>query len=661
MKKFLLLFSLLFFLAGLSAQTITITNAVEGIYEANQTINVTWNTNNLPVGPTTIQHAPWGTTNYVTDTIIASGSTANFLIPTTGTYKIRISRSGASDTSGTVSIWPDLPDRIDFISHASGEQLQRGTYDTITYYQNFMSIAQGVDFIDSSNNVIGVSAVSYVSGSTNNIKRGRIYVTNAACPGCRIALNINSFMTGTDFYDTSGTCDMNIRSIAGKVFYDYNENTVFDGNDEPYSNPIVEPVNPAIPYTATSDAMGNYTLYVDYSGLLAYKVNANLACGSVALPVQDTVTLPVGTATITGRNFRVVPPTGIPPVPEVKIIPEFTAIPHPAMRTVIVRNTGGTPTAAGTLTYTFPQGDENYAPWYSAGTPAIATTPNTITFAVPPLNPCEERPLTLYLQATCPTNTILQEIATFTSGGFTHKDTSFVIVHGSYDPNDKNVDRDTIYAPQLPVAEELYYMIRFQNTGELAAFNIHVVDTLAGAFNMATFRTLSASHSFNLTMHNSNIAQWRFNNIMLPDSTSDEPGSHGYIVFSILPKNTLAVGDVINNFADIYFDYNEPVRTNTAVVRILNPTGINTEKEGVYSLYPNPASGFVQVNMKDKLNGKATVKLYTTDGKVLQTATHYLQNSTILMQDISGLSNGVYHIGITVDGKETVKKLVVIH
>jgi hypothetical protein len=50
---------------------------------------------------------------------------------------------------------------------------------------------------------------------------------------------------------------------------------------------------------------------------------------------------------------------------------------------------------------------------------------------------------------------------------------------------------------------------------------------------------------------------------MLPDSTTDEPGSQGYVIYRIKPLPTLAFGDVIENTASIYFDENPPIVTNT--------------------------------------------------------------------------------------------------
>ena len=56
---------------------------------------------------------------------------------------------------------------------------------------------------------------------------------------------------------------------------------------------------------------------------------------------------------------------------------------------------------------------------------------------------------------------------------------------------------------------------------------------------------------------------FNFPNINLPDSNSNEPGSHGYVQFKIRAKNNIVIGDVLSNTANIYFDFNAPIITNT--------------------------------------------------------------------------------------------------
>jgi hypothetical protein len=75
---------------------------------------------------------------------------------------------------------------------------------------------------------------------------------------------------------------------------------------------------------------------------------------------------------------------------------------------------------------------------------------------------------------------------------------------------------------------------------------------------------LNSSHSFQLSLNENREVEWLFDNIQLPDSTTDLEGSQGYIHYRIKTIPGVGVDDVIENTAAIYFDYNEPVITNTA-------------------------------------------------------------------------------------------------
>ena len=168
----------------------------------------------------------------------------------------------------------------------------------------------------------------------------------------------------------------------------------------------------------------------------------------------------------------------------------------------------------------------------------------------------------------------------------------------SYDPNAKTVYPAGIGANHYVTKEDvLEYILQFQNTGNDTAFNIRLIDTLdTSLMDATTFKSGVSSHTYEVQMRGSNVVEWTFANIQLVDSATNEPGSHGFVKFKIkqLPGNQ--PGAVINNFLDIYFDYNEPVRTNTAFVTIeekenIFPVSVIAIKpEAGYSIHvmPNP-------------------------------------------------------------------------
>ncbi|MGB0932584.1 MAG: DUF7619 domain-containing protein, partial [Chitinophagales bacterium] len=111
-------------------------------------------------------------------------------------------------------------------------------------------------------------------------------------------------------------------------------------------------------------------------------------------------------------------------------------------------------------------------------------------------------------------------------------------------------------------ATKLTYKIRFQNTGNDTAFRVMIVDTLPQGLEGASLNLGNSSHDYTFDIKFGNLLVWTFDNILLPDSTTNEPESHGFVQFSILPKADIELGAKIENKADIYFDFNEAVATN---------------------------------------------------------------------------------------------------
>lgn len=154
-------------------------------------------------------------------------------------------------------------------------------------------------------------------------------------------------------------------------------------------------------------------------------------------------------------------------------------------------------------------------------------------------------------------------------------------VVNSYDPNDKQVyPHGNIDTSQ----RELTYTIRFQNTGNAEAQHIYITDTLSASINPASFQLLAYSHQ-PMVQIDGNKARFNYANINLPDSTSNEPGSHGYIQYKVRLKDNLPVGTTINNTAYIYFDFNAPVVTNTTTNTIyIPPVVVKPKSIGKYRI-----------------------------------------------------------------------------
>lgn len=150
----------------------------------------------------------------------------------------------------------------------------------------------------------------------------------------------------------------------------------------------------------------------------------------------------------------------------------------------------------------------------------------------------------------------------------------------------------------------LEYLIRFQNTGADTAFTVVILDTLSALLDPETLRLQAASHPCQLQVSDGRRLSVTFPDILLPGSTTNEQGSHGFVQFSIgqFPGNS--PGEVIENRAAIYFDYNVPVNTNPVFhklgvdfVQDVSSVGEVVSPVGRLSINPNPAKGPVRISM----------------------------------------------------------------
>ena len=216
-------------------------------------------------------------------------------------------------------------------------------------------------------------------------------------------------------------------------------------------------------------------------------------------------------------------------------------------------------------------------------------------------------------------------------------------VVGSYDPNDKNCEvLNDNGQGFLTDSSILQYTIRFQNTGTDTAINIVIMDTLDAKLNLATFRMLQSSHTYQVSVIGDRILKWTFANIMLPDSHANQVLSNGFIKYSIEPLSGLTVGDAITNSASIYFDWNLPIKTNTTVNYYESYLGISNPGNRTTKLkvYPNPLSYFGKVEISNLLNEPTELIVYSIEGKLLWR--RVFDNGTNLTIDRGELSSGMY-------------------
>ncbi len=173
-------------------------------------------------------------------------------------------------------------------------------------------------------------------------------------------------------------------------------------------------------------------------------------------------------------------------------------------------------------------------------------------------------------------------------------------VTSSFDPNDKLcVTSSRLSATSYYLDADSYvdYTIRFQNTGTGPAYNVHLLDTITPLLDLTSFTILAASHDYTASLGDARDLRFDFPNIMLPDSGSNMAGSQGFIAFRLKPVESIELGDELVNAADIFFDFNEPVRTNDAVLVVDHFSGVEEPDAAALAVYPNPVTDLLHINL----------------------------------------------------------------
>lgn len=321
----------------------------------------------------------------------------------------------------------------------------------------------------------------------------------------------------------------------------------------------------------------------------------------------------------------------------------------------IVYKNVGTEQLNGEINFQF---DNTRLNFLSASESVVSQTTNSLTFNYLNLNSYESRTIDLNFNVFPPPIVNIDDALNFVAtinpivGDFTVDDNIFSfnqIVVGSYDPNDITcLEGDEILIENA--GKYLHYLIRFQNTGTAEAINVRVENVLDNKLDWSTLQIEATSHSSRVVIKNGNELSFIFSGINLPDSTNDEPNSHGFIAYKVKPKSDVLEGDVFLNNAEIYFDFNEAIITNTAETEIVAELSLNEYENDEFYIYPNPATDILNVQSQEQVSkievfnnlGQKIMKLFNTN-KV----------------DVSNLEFGVYFIKIqNVSGYQNILKIV---
>ena len=190
-------------------------------------------------------------------------------------------------------------------------------------------------------------------------------------------------------------------------------------------------------------------------------------------------------------------------------------------------------------------------------------------------------------------------------------------ITSSRDPNEKHANpySKLIYNKDSTID----YTINFQNTGNASTHFVIVRDSLDLNLDPKTVILTGSSHPVKFN-NDGRLLTFTFDPVVLTDSAHDERHSHGSVSFKVKLKPNLPVGTVIKNKANIYFDYNAPVPTNTTVNTIQRLLGIlNVDEASKVIVRPNPFTESTTISFSNPNQDKYSLTLHDIEGRIVKT------------------------------------------
>jgi len=406
--------------------------------------------------------------------------------------------------------------------------------------------------------------------------------------------------------------------LGGKVFFDANNDSVYSNGDLLLANQMVKNLNDST--IAYSNSYGEYYFAApNGSYSLAFEPSSSSPFQNVNGP--DTIITSINNQASVNNDFAVYPDSTY------RLYYGFSNFYLPRCYTTqvlvtTVSNYGSTSDSL-TINVDFPT---NLS--FQGSISSATINGNTIQYTSALLQPGQSQNFYSYFTLPAPgfLPAMTTSVVAYNQGNSYSMDTTStsVLVICSCDPNDKTVSPSLAY---IGLDKQLYYKIRFQNTGNDTAINVVVVDTLSSLLDVNSLHFLSSSHNCSVS-RNGNVVSFSFNNIFLPDSNVNEPASHGYLNFAIDVLNN-SISQTVENIAAIYFDVNDPVITNIAAVSFVACVGIDEylSKDEI-KVFPNPASDYVDLNLDTTCEYDYII--YSNSGQQL-TSQQLLKNNRVFL------------------------------
>ncbi|WP_339839868.1 choice-of-anchor L domain-containing protein [uncultured Flavobacterium sp.] len=467
------------------------------------------------------------------------------------------------------------------------------------------------------------------------------------------------FIEGGSFNAGSVMCNNDLINMVS--FLDSNNNGTKDTGEPNFTlgSFVHELNNNGTPMQLFSPFGNSYLFPVNYSDThdLSYQIDSNYA-GFYTTSSTYNDFLIAQNSGITTYYFPIVNTVPYSDV-AVSVSPNVNAVPGFMQANTITYTNSGTLSATGTITINH---SSNVIINSISETGAIATSTG-FTFDYINLQPLETKTIdVIYEIPTIPTVSLGDLVTTDISITSTSIEANLnnnifqlnEIIVGSYDPNDiMESHGELIEISEFDSSDYLYYTIRFQNTGTANANKISIKDILPSGLNKESIVMVNASHNHTLTRTNNQL-EWSFENIFLvPQIVSDEL-SQGFVTFKIKPTTGFTTGTIINNSAEIYFDYNPAIITNTFTTEFANTLGLGNNTLSNFVIYPNPTNDILNIQNKEN-SVISKVNVIDLLGKTIYTSNYEVSNVTV---DLSSLNSGIYFVEIYSNDIKTVQKII---
>ncbi len=472
------------------------------------------------------------------------------------------------------------------------------------------------------------------------------------CGYLEVSTNTNIFNNATGCDDETQIQDQcNFNTINGNVLYDFNIDGC-DSGDYAAGSVLVNVTDGTIDYSTLTDENGDYTLFVGEGTFTVSVVPESLPQDFDSDPVNETITF-VGFDQVETANFCLTA-TQVFDDLRIALFPLEAARPGFDVSYRLIYENFGTTVQSGSVTLQF---DTARMSFLAADPMEASISGNVITWNYTDLVPFQSDQIEISFNVLPPPTNQSDDILEFeatvnpVADDITPLDNTITFEHivvNSFDPNDKQVVQgEEIFIEQ--VGEYLDYIVRFQNTGTADAINVRIADQLSANLDFNTLRVLSSSHSYRTEINNGMNVEFIFEDINLPPETVDPEGSMGFIAFQVRTNTDLQIGDIVENTASIFFDFNPPIITNTVVTEVVEELGVeNSFYANTVYVVPNPVNDALNI-VSDK--AVETVRVYSIFGRLLFETNGDEVNFT-------NRASGIYFVEITTSVGTSIRKVI---